>query len=251
MPIYRFNIAHDIFIETIIKFGDFMQSTNSSQAETVHKAHFFTQALARFIAFLTRRSARLLTGARSLWVGCKPATKQRIYYANHNSHIDFILLWSSLPTPVRRKTRPVAASDYWQKDGFRRFLIYDTFTGVTIQRSHDGQSDPLEPIKTVLQQGDSIIFFPEGTRNLNDDVELLPFKSGLYHLSQQFPEVEVIPVWISNLKRVMPKGALVPLPLLSTVIFGAPLIITSDTNKADFLKQAQQALLELKEVEFQ
>lgn len=137
------------------------------------------------------------------------------------------------------------------KDGFRRFLIYDTFTGVTIQRSHDGLSDPLEPIKTVLQQGDSIIFFPEGTRNLNDDVELLPFKSGLYHLNQQFPEVEVIPVWISNLKRVMPKGALVPLPLLSTVIFGAPLIITADTNKADFLKQAQQALLELKEVEFQ
>jgi len=183
MPIYRFNIAHDIFITTKIKLGDVMQSTNSSSTETDHKAHFLSQSLARFIAFLTRRSARMLTGARSLWVGCKPATTQRIYYANHNSHIDFILLWSSLPTPIRRKTRPVAASDYWLKDGFRRFLIHDTFTGVTIQRSHNGLSDPLEPIKNVLQQGDSIIFFPEGTRNLNDDVELLPFKSGLYHLS--------------------------------------------------------------------
>ena len=251
MPIYRFNIAHDIFITTKIKLGDVMQSTNSSSTETDHKAHFLSQSLARFIAFLTRRSARMLTGARSLWVGCKPATTQRIYYANHNSHIDFILLWSSLPTPIRRKTRPIAASDYWLKDGFRRFLIHDTFTGVTIQRSHNGQSDPLEPIKNVLQQGDSIIFFPEGTRNLNDDVELLPFKSGLYHLSQQFPDVEVIPVWISNLKRVMPKGALVPLPLLSTVIFGAPLTFTAHTDKNDFLLQAQKALLELKEVEFQ
>lgn len=228
-----------------------MPNTHASPSEVPRKTHFLSQTLARTIAFLTRRSARLLTGARSLWVGCQPATKQRIYYANHNSHIDFILLWSSLPTPVRRRTRPVAASDYWLKDGFRRFLIHDTFTGVTIQRSQHGPLDPLEPIKTVLQQGDSIIFFPEGTRNLNDDLELLPFKSGLYHLSQQFPEVEVIPVWISNLKRVMPKGALVPLPLLSTVIFGAPLNLQPDLPKSEFLQQAEQALLALKEVEFQ
>ncbi|WP_180089941.1 1-acyl-sn-glycerol-3-phosphate acyltransferase [Acinetobacter sp. YH12219] len=215
------------------------------------KGNFLSRSIARYIAFLTRRGARLLTGARSLWVGCKPVMKQRIYYANHNSHIDFILLWSSLPTDLRRKTRPVAASDYWLKDGFRRFLIQDTFTGVTIQRNREQNQDPLEPIKTVLAQGDSIIFFPEGTRNLNDDVELLEFKSGLFHLKNQFPDVEIVPVWISNLKRVMPKGALIPLPLLSTVIFGKPLEVHNEQSKSAFLNYAQEELLKLKALEYQ
>ncbi len=213
------------------------------------KKNIITQTVARFIAFLTRRGARLLTGARSLWVGCEPELKQRIYYANHNSHIDFILLWSSLPIHIRRQTRPIAASDYWLKDGFRRFLIQDTFSGVTIQRNRSDQQDPLQPVKDVLTEGYSIIFFPEGTRNLNDDIELLEFKSGLYHLSQQFPDVEVVPVWISNLKRVMPKGAFIPLPLLSTVIFGKPLVLNQFSDKEQFVKHAQQQLLKLKEAE--
>ena len=210
-----------------------------------------SSSIARFIAFLTRRGARLLTGARSLWIGCEPIPKQRIYYANHNSHIDFILLWSSLPKIMRRQTKPVAASDYWLKDGFRQFLIKDTFNGVTIQRNCEDQTDPLQPVKDALAQGYSIIFFPEGTRNLNDDIDLLPFKSGLYNLHQQFPEIEIVPVWISNLKRVMPKGAFIPLPLLSTVCFGCPLKQHLEMNKTAFIDYAHQQLLELKEVENQ
>ncbi|MFW2149510.1 lysophospholipid acyltransferase family protein [Acinetobacter sp. TY1] len=215
------------------------------------QSNIASHSVARFIAFLTRRGARLLTGARSLWVGCEPELKQRIYFANHNSHIDFILLWSSLPKDMRRCTRPVAASDYWTKDGFRRFLIQDTFNGVTIKRNRENDEDPLQPIKDVLKQGYSIIFFPEGTRNLEDDVELLPFKSGLYNLHREFPDIDIIPVWISNLKRVMPKGALVPLPLLSTIIFGSPLEQHMEMDKKDFLDYAQQELLKLKEVEYQ
>ncbi|MGR3977880.1 1-acyl-sn-glycerol-3-phosphate acyltransferase [Acinetobacter sp. 1207_04] len=215
------------------------------------QSNIASHSVARFIAFLTRRGARLLTGARSLWVGCEPELKQRIYFANHNSHIDFILLWSSLPKDMRRRTRPVAASDYWTKDGFRRFLIQDTFNGVTIKRNRENDEDPLQPIKDVLKQGYSIIFFPEGTRNLEDDVELLPFKSGLYNLHREFPDIDIIPVWISNLKRVMPKGALVPLPLLSTIIFGSPLEQHMEMDKKDFLDYAQQELLKLKEVEYQ
>ena len=210
-----------------------------------------SSSIARFIAFLTRRGARLLTGARSLWIGCEPIPKQRIYYANHNSHIDFILLWSSLPKIMRRQTKPVAASDYWLKDGFRQFLIKDTFNGVTIQRNREDQTDPLQPVKDALAQGYSIIFFPEGTRNLNDDIDLLPFKSGLYNLHQQFPEIEIVPVWISNLKRVMPKGAFIPLPLLSTVCFGCPLKQHLEMDKNTFIDYAHQQLLELKEVENQ
>ena len=215
------------------------------------RKNIVVESSGRLIAFLTRRSARLLTAARSLWIRCKQEQKQRIYYANHNSHIDFILLWSSLPPEIRRQTRPIAASDYWMKDGFRRFLIQDTFSCVTINRNRENGEDPLKPVKDVLAEGYSIIFFPEGTRNLEDDIQLLAFKSGLFHLSQQFPNVEVVPVWISNLKRVMPKGALVPLPLLSTVIFGKPLDLTQHHEKIDFLNYAQQELIKLKEIENQ
>lgn len=228
-----------------------MKSSPSNSIDSLKQKSLVSQLFARFIAFLTRRSARLLTGARSLWVGCEPELKQRIYYANHNSHIDFILLWSSLPKPIRRQTRPIAASDYWLKDGFRRFLIQDTFSGVTIQRQRENHEDPLHPVKEVLAQGYSIIFFPEGTRNLNDDVELLDFKSGLYYLSQEFPQVEIVPVWISNLKRVMPKGAFIPLPLLSTVIFGCPLKDIETLDKQIFLQYAKEELVKLKQAEYQ
>lgn len=203
------------------------------------------------MAFILRRSTRLLTGARSLWVGCQPEQKQRIYYANHNSHIDFILLWSSLPTQIREKTHPVAASDYWQHSALKRFLIHDVFHGIIISRQHEQGEDPLAPVKAALTQGQSIIFFPEGTRNLEEDQELLDFKSGLFHLSQQFPEVEIIPVWITNLNRVMPKGAVIPLPLLSTVAFGEPLTDTQNCEKSVFLAQARQQLLALKDAEYQ
>ena len=222
---------------------------NSTSTQSQH--NFASSSLARLIAFFTRRGARLLTGARSLWIGCQPVPKQRIYYANHNSHIDFILLWSSLPKIMRRKTKPVAASDYWLKDGFRQFLIQDTFNGVTIRRNQENNTDPLQPVKDALEQGYSIIFFPEGTRNLNDDIELLPFKSGLYNLHKQFPEIEIVPVWISNLRRVMPKGAFIPLPLLSTVCFGCPLEQHIEMDKTSFINYAQKQLLELKEVENQ
>ncbi|MFU8925738.1 lysophospholipid acyltransferase family protein [Acinetobacter puyangensis] len=207
--------------------------------------------LARGVAFLMRRSVRLLTGARSLWLGCKPELKQRIYYANHNSHIDFVLLWSSLPTSIRRQTRPVAASDYWQSNALRQFLIQDVFHGITIARHRESGQDPLQPVIDALNDGDSVIFFPEGTRNLDEDRILLPFKSGLFHLSQRFPEVELVPVWITNLNRVMPKGAFIPLPLLSTVAFGTPLDTQHLLDKTAFLHRAEQQLLALQEVENQ
>lgn len=188
--------------------------------------------------------ARLLTGARSLWRGCLPEARQRIYFANHSSHADFVLLWSSLPPALRRHTRPVAGADYWQRDAVRRFLIHQVFHGVLVDRERqDAQHNPLEPLLAALHAGDSLILFPEGTRNLTD--ELLPFRSGLYRLGRACPQVELVPVWIANLNRVMPKGRVLPLPLLCTVSFGAPLSIAADESKEAFLARARDALLEL------
>jgi 1-acyl-sn-glycerol-3-phosphate acyltransferase len=198
--------------------------------------------LAALTAFAITSAARLLTGARALWLGCTAQPVQRLYYANHSSHGDFVLLWASLPPELRRSTRPVAGADYWQRDGLRRYLINQVFNGVLIDRERgSAHSNPLQPMLDALDNGDSLILFPEGTRNLEEG--LLPFKSGLYHLAQARPHIELIPVWIANLNRVMPKGRALPLPLLCTLSFGTPLQRLEDESKEAFLERARNALL--------
>lgn len=200
--------------------------------------------LKSLFSFLITSGARLITGARSLWLGCEPTPAQRIYYANHSSHGDFVLLWASLPAPLRQRTRPVAAADYWGKGPLRRYLINQVFNGVLVDRQRsEPQNNPLQPLLNALDSGDSLIFFPEGTRNQEDG--LLPFKSGLFHLAKTRPQVELIPVWIANLNRVMPKGRVLPLPLLCTLSFGAPLTIGDDEDKEGFLARARTTLLTL------
>ena len=196
------------------------------------------------VAFLITSMARTVTGARSLWMGCAPEPVQRIYFANHSSHGDFVLLWASLPSTLRKLTRPVAGSDYWNKSALRRYIISRVFNGVLIDRERKNPVDnPLQPMLDALENGDSLIIFPEGTRNLEEG--LLPFKSGLYHLAKRYPQAQVIPVWIANLNRVMPKGRVLPLPLLCTTSFGAPLQLTEGESKEQFLSRSRDALLAL------
>ena len=200
--------------------------------------------LAALTAFAITSAARLLTGARALWLGCTAQPTQRLYYANHSSHGDFVLLWASLPPELRKRTRPVAGADYWQKPGVRSFLINKVFNGVLVDRERKEGSNPLQAMLDALDAGDSLIIFPEGTRNLGDE-PLLPFKSGLFHLAQARPDVELVPVWIANLNRVMPKGRALPLPLLCTLSFGAALEIIEGEGKDVFLERARNALLAL------
>ncbi|QCO66889.1 1-acyl-sn-glycerol-3-phosphate acyltransferase [Luteimonas yindakuii] len=187
---------------------------------------------------------RTLTGARALWQGSIPSAGHRVYYGNHASHGDFVMIWSALPAALRRDVRPVAGADYWTQGWLRRYVIRNVFNAVLIERDPGRRSeDPIQTLCQAVDEGASLILFPEGTRNTGEGV--LPFKSGIYHLARKRPELEFIPVWLDNLRRVMPKGQLLPLPLLCTARFGAPLRLTADEEKQAFLDRARRALIAL------
>jgi 1-acyl-sn-glycerol-3-phosphate acyltransferase len=189
--------------------------------------------------------ARFMTAPRAIWQGIEPVQRQRVYYANHSSNGDFVLIWTVLPPPLRRQTRPVAALDYWLTSPLRAFIGRDVFNAVLIDRRPEARTeDPVSQMAAALDQGASLILFPEGKRNSADE-PLLPFKSGLYHLAMARPEVDLVPVWIANLNKVMPKGEIIPVPLICTVTFGAPLHVAQDETKDAFLARASAALLAL------
>jgi 1-acyl-sn-glycerol-3-phosphate acyltransferase len=189
--------------------------------------------------------ATLATGLRMRWDGCAPEKKTRIYFANHRSHGDLPLIWAALPKEIRRATRPVAGSDYWDKTAARRFIARKVFHCVLIDRNPQTRSEnPQRLMGAVLEEGTSLIIFPEGARNMTD-ATLLPFKTGIFHLAAAYPSVELVPVWIDNLNRVLPKGEFVPIPLLCEVRIGAPLHLNEGEDKQAFLDRSRDSLLAL------
>ncbi len=168
---------------------------------------------------------------------------QRLYFANHTSHLDTLTLLAALGLRARSRTRPVAARDYWTKDRLRTWIATKVLNVVFIDRVRQEGQDPLAPLYEALNQGDSLIFFPEGTRR---DTELPgEFKSGLYHLAQAFPKLNLTPVYLENLHRILPKGATLPVPLINKVHFGEVLARRADESKSDFLVRARQAVCDL------
>ena len=188
--------------------------------------------------------ARLITGAQGHWHGSTPKAEQRIYFANHQSHFDWVLIWAALPHDLRAATRPIAARDYWTKTPLRAWLTREVFNAVYVNRERTADEDPLEPLMEALRHGDSLVIFPEGTRGHATDPA--PFKSGLYALAQAFPEVPLVPTWIDNVQRVMPKGEVVPVPVLCRVTFGAPVALARDEERRAFLDRARRAVMALR-----
>jgi 1-acyl-sn-glycerol-3-phosphate acyltransferase len=177
--------------------------------------------LAKLMSWFLLGLVRVLTGAQARWLGCPPKAEQRIYFANHQSHADLVMIWAALPRELRGITRPIAAKDYWTATPFKQWITTAVFNAVYVERERKGDEDPLQPLADALTQGDSIILFPEGTRGHTGDPQA--FKAGLYNLAQRFPQVVLVPAWINNIQRLLPKGEVIPVPVLCSVTFGAPI----------------------------
>ena len=303
--------------------------------------------LAKMIGWTLLALVRLLTGAQARWWGCPPKAERRIYFANHQSHLDLVMIWAALPEELRSITRPIAARDYWANTPLKRWITTEVFNAIYVERggsapvpkdlatpaktvaravakpadrsvmreridpaldgapwtaepqasgeagmvaTHDSNAPPvsspvsspveaslqaelplgprpqgdeasaepalvpgsaeallpLQPLIDALQSGDSIIIFPEGTRGHTGEPQ--KFKSGLYTLAQMFPEVVLVPAWIDNVQRVMPKGEVVPVPILCSVTFGAPIQLEPDEGRRPFLERAREAVVALRNV---
>jgi len=292
--------------------------------------------LAKLTGWLLLGIVRLLTGAQARWYGCPPKAEQRIYFANHQSHADLVMIWAALPEELRSITRPIAARDYWANTPVKRWITTEVFNAVYVERAATATaapaaapaepeappppmraaatapqperiepsmepllplapmappvvditpeafdevqgrldlpaplpppppaappvapptvepeaaapaSDPLAPLVEALRSGDSIIIFPEGTRGHTGEPQ--KFKSGLYTLATMFPEVVLVPAWIDNVQRVMPKGEIVPVPILCSVTFGAPIRVEEGEERRPFLDRARAAVIALRDV---
>jgi 1-acyl-sn-glycerol-3-phosphate acyltransferase len=202
--------------------------------------------ISRALAFV----ARVISGATARWTAELAPGRQRVFYANHASHLDFIIIWSSLPPAMRAITRPVAGADYWGKGAMRRYLATKVFNAILIDRPAAGSaiSSATHSIDRIAEgMGDrfNIIVFPEGTRSLTGEV--LPFKSGLYHLCRMKPDLEIVPVYLTNMNRILPKGEVLPVPLIGRVIVGAPMAVDPTDDKHAFLTRAREAMLALRD----
>jgi 1-acyl-sn-glycerol-3-phosphate acyltransferase len=209
------------------------------------------------IASLLAAVARGITGVQVQWAGCEPDEQQRIYFANHTSHLDFVVLWSALPSEIRAKTRPIAARDYWEETPLRRYLVENVFNAVLVERgamsktkSHeDGKfvsRSLIEDMAAALGEENSLILFPEGTRGTGEKVG--EFRGGIYHLALRRPDVELIPAFMENMNRILPKGEYFPVPMLSLLTFGKPIQVEPGEDKDAFLARAREAVSSLRRI---
>jgi 1-acyl-sn-glycerol-3-phosphate acyltransferase len=190
--------------------------------------------------------ARVAAGPAVTFGPDGPPSRQSIFFANHQSHLDFVVIWSVLPPGMRERARPIAAKEYWTSTGIRRYMAVEIFRAVLVDRANPSLSNlrgEMEMLLAALDAGDSLILFPEGTRGNGE--KIAPFRGGLDFLARERPGVDLVPVHLGNLERIMPKGEFLPVPQLSSVIFGAPLHRIEGESKADFLARARQAVIDL------
>ena len=172
--------------------------------------------------------------------------KQFIIVANHNSHLDTMALMASLPGTIIHKVKPVAAMDYFGKTKMMAMLSNYFINTLLIERKSERtpENDPIKKMVDALDEGYSLILFPEGTRG--EPEKMQAFKKGVARILSQRPTVKYVPAYLKGLGKTWPKGERVIVPYNSYLRFGKPTLInTQDVD--EILVQVERDVLELKE----
>ena len=197
-----------------------------------------------FFALVVRPFLALFIGLRVGGREYLPESGSFILVANHSSHLDTVSLLSLFPLNRLRRIRPVAAADYFERNKVISVLAKTLFNILPIARKHiTPENNPIRQMRAALEAGDSLIMFPEGTRGSGE--ELGEFRSGVAHLLEKMPDVCVVPAYLINMGRSLPKGEFIPVPFFCEIRLGMPLKIQGSRREITALLEA--AVRELKD----
>lgn len=164
-----------------------------------------------------------------------------IIVANHNSHLDTLVLMSLFPLKQLPHLHPVAAADYFLRNRLLAWFALQIIGILPLERKVEKGTEVLQNIYTALAQNQILILFPEGTRG--EPEKMSKFKNGIARLAQSHPDVPVIPIFLHGLGKSLPKGEFLLVPFFCDVFVGEVLPWTGD--KHSYMQQLDEAMRKL------
>ncbi len=197
-------------------------------------------------SFVMRYFLRWFVGVRLKVAHFLVKENQFIIVANHNSHLDTMTLMASMPASIVHKVRPVAAADHFGKTRLKRFLTNYFVNSLLIRRKRDKDNPENDPINVMLQaidNGDSLIIFPEGTRGEPEVKQTL--KPGVAILLSKRPNTVWVPAYMAGMGTAMPKDDNLIVPVESKIIFGEVQKIAEGATVESILEAIEDAFVDL------
>lgn len=199
-----------------------------------------------FFIFFIRPLVLIVAGVHVRGRENLPLTGSAILVANHNSHLDTLVMMSLFPIKTVIKVRPIGAKDYFFRNRYLKWISTHLIGIIPLERkpSKDG-GHPFDKIYKSLEDGDIVLLFPEGSRG--DPQEMKPFKSGIAHIAQKYPSTPVIPLYIDGAGKVLPKGEALFVPFIIDVNIGKP-IYYNGRDKNEYTSYLQECVQRLEKI---